>query len=158
MTLYVGNSYTLASGHQCVLMAFGKDSETQAVQAIYRSQEGRYWTFPADTFEQEATVPAAPEPSFTWALGRYKHFKGHHYNIVVRARDARTLTNVLVYQHADTGETWVRPESMFGEEVTWPDGSKGPRFKPRLAELPPDPGDLRSPGSSPGASSRGEPG
>ena len=60
--------------------------------------------------------------------GRYRHFKGNMYMVIGTAKHTETLEEVVVYR-ALYGEhgLWVRPVSMFEEEVER-DGYKGPRF------------------------------
>lgn len=131
MTLYVGQAYPSMSGPACILVAFAKDSESQADVAVYTHQQGCYWVLPAADFEQKVKVPLdAPTPVFSVPLGRFQHFKGHLYDVVCRARDPETLAPLLVYRSPEDGATWVRREAMWSEEVTWPDGLRGPRFRP----------------------------
>jgi len=140
-TLHVGSAYPTAKGQACILMGFGKNSETMAHEAIYRSGgylvlcgEGLYWVLPAEDFEAKVFVPeAAPEPVFAEPMGLYRHSKGTLYHVLTRARCPITLENRLVYRDNE-GHTWVRPETMFAEEVTWPDGTRGRRFKKLDAE------------------------
>ena len=51
-------------------------------------------------------------------LGRYRHFKGNEYNVLYIARHSETLESMVVYQalYGDGG-IWVRPASMWNEEV-----------------------------------------
>ena len=60
--------------------------------------------------------------------GRYRHFKGNMYMVIGTAKHTETLEEVVVYR-ALYGEhgLWVRPVSMFEEEIER-DGYKGPRF------------------------------
>lgn len=46
----------------------------------------------------------------------YKHFKGIIVKIICVAKDSETLEDMVVYNHVDTDEYWVRPLSMFLEE------------------------------------------
>lgn len=59
----------------------------------------------------------------------YRHFKGGIYKILGFAKDSETLEDLVVYQ-ALYGErlTWVRPKSMFFENITR-DGKTFPRFE-----------------------------
>lgn len=62
--------------------------------------------------------------------GIYKHFKGNEYEVIDVAFDSETQEEVVVYR-ALYGERklWVRPLSMFLEEVDKPEiPYKGPRF------------------------------
>ena len=57
--------------------------------------------------------------------GTYKHFKGDFVKVIGLAKHSETLEDMVVYEH---GEVWVRPLSMFTEEVINPEGNKVPRF------------------------------
>lgn len=59
----------------------------------------------------------------------YLHFKGGLYKFMSEAKDSETLEDLIVYKamYGD-GTTWVRPKSMFFEEVEL-NGVKVPRFK-----------------------------
>jgi hypothetical protein len=59
----------------------------------------------------------------------YEHYKGLHYKILGVARHSETLEELIVYQalYGERG-TWVRPLSMFLENVTI-DGKSQPRFR-----------------------------
>jgi hypothetical protein len=60
--------------------------------------------------------------------GRYRHFKGQHYEVLGVARDSETLQELVVYR-ALYGERglWVRPLAMFMSQVER-DGTTMPRF------------------------------
>lgn len=60
--------------------------------------------------------------------GRYRHFKGNDYEVLLVARDVETEEPVVVYQ-ALYGERahWVRTLADFTGHVTR-DGYDGPRF------------------------------
>lgn len=62
-------------------------------------------------------------------LGRYRHFKGNEYEVIGIAKHSETLQDYVVYR-ALYGEygLWVRPASMFEEEVE-KDGKKIKRFE-----------------------------
>lgn len=64
----------------------------------------------------------------TLAPGRYRHFKGGEYEVLLVARDTETGEPVVVYQalYGERGH-WVRPLSAFVEHVRR-DGYDGPRF------------------------------
>ena len=55
------------------------------------------------------------------ALGRYRHFKGNEYEVLAIARHSETQEPMVVYK-ALYGEqaVWVRPASMWTEEVPEP--------------------------------------
>ena len=61
-------------------------------------------------------------------LGRYRHFKGHEYEVLGVARDSESEQEYVVYR-ALYGERalWIRPLGMFTEEIER-DGHKQPRF------------------------------
>ena len=60
--------------------------------------------------------------------GLYKHFKGNTYRVLFTAKNSENLENMVVYQgqYGDK-EIWVRPESMWDEEITR-DGKTFKRF------------------------------
>ena len=50
--------------------------------------------------------------------GKYRHFKGNVYELVCIAKHSETLEDMVVYRSlVDDGRTWVRPLSMWCEEV-----------------------------------------
>ncbi|MDD7165167.1 MAG: DUF1653 domain-containing protein [Clostridia bacterium] len=61
--------------------------------------------------------------------GVYRHFKGNLYELLCIATDSETLEKKVVYRalYGDGG-IWVRPLSMWSEEITLPDGTKTKRF------------------------------
>ncbi|GAA1694890.1 DUF1653 domain-containing protein [Microbacterium sediminicola] len=62
--------------------------------------------------------------------GRYRHFKGAEYEVIGTARHSETEEEFVVYRPCDgEGGMWVRPASMWSEEVDR-DGYRGPRFAP----------------------------
>ena len=64
----------------------------------------------------------------------YRHFKGNVYRVLNIAKHSETLEEMVVYQ-AMYGErgVWVRPKSMFEEEIER-DGKTFRRFSPISAE------------------------
>ncbi len=60
--------------------------------------------------------------------GKYLHFKGGIYEVLMEAKHSETLEEMVVYRHLDTRKVWVRPKKMFLEEVEV-DGRNIPRFK-----------------------------
>lgn len=62
-------------------------------------------------------------------LGLYRHYKGKDYSVLGFARDSETTNMMVLYVplYGDGGY-WVRPLSMFTEEVEV-DGKLTPRFK-----------------------------
>ena len=60
-------------------------------------------------------------------VGIYKHFKGREYQVIGVAKHSETLEELVVYKSLENGELWVRPLSMFTQEVE-ANGQKQPRF------------------------------
>ncbi len=64
-------------------------------------------------------------------LGKYEHYKGHHYRVLFLAKHSETLEDMVVYEamyENDLGKIWVRPLTMFIENVDV-NGTMMPRFK-----------------------------
>ena len=63
--------------------------------------------------------------------GKYRHYKGKHYEVIGSAHHSETLEELVVYKalYQTEGENyWVRPLKMFLEEVEV-DGKKMKRFE-----------------------------
>lgn len=62
-------------------------------------------------------------------IGKYKHFKGHEYEVIGIAKHSETLEEFVVYKalYGDGG-LWIRPVSMF-LEIVERDGKTIPRFE-----------------------------
>lgn len=62
-------------------------------------------------------------------IGKYKHYKGHEYEVVGLAKHSETLEDLVVYKalYGDGG-LWVRPLKMF-EETVMIEGKGVPRFE-----------------------------
>ena len=62
-------------------------------------------------------------------LGTYRHFKGNLYKAIALAKHSETLEDMVVYQalYGDFG-IWVRPLSLWNEEVIDKNGNKVKRF------------------------------
>ena len=61
-------------------------------------------------------------------LGKYRHFKGKEYEALAVAKNSETLEETVVYRALyGEREVWVRPLSMWEEEVEL-DGVKQKRF------------------------------
>ena len=48
----------------------------------------------------------------------YRHYKGNVYKILALAKHSETCEDMIVYQNVEKGDIWVRPKSMWNEEVT----------------------------------------
>ena len=62
-----------------------------------------------------------PAPGSVW-----RHYKGHTYMVVGVARHSESLEWLVVYRRQDNSELWVRPLSMWSEQVK----ADVPRFTP----------------------------
>ena len=51
--------------------------------------------------------------------GRYRHFKGNEYEVLFVATHSESLEPMVVYKalYGDTEKIWVRPASMWNEDV-----------------------------------------
>lgn len=64
-------------------------------------------------------------------LGKYKHYKGKYYEVLDTAKHSETLEDYVYHKclyENKLGKTWIRPLSMFTENVTLGDGQIVPRF------------------------------
>lgn len=62
--------------------------------------------------------------------GIYKHYKGDLYDVLGVAHHTETLEEVVIYRSLyGKFEYWVRPVSMFCENVEHPNHEVGPRFR-----------------------------
>ncbi len=62
-------------------------------------------------------------------LGKYRHFKGNEYEVLAIANHSETLEKMVVYKALyGEQEIWVRPLSMWDEEITR-DGKTFKRFE-----------------------------
>ncbi|MCM1053236.1 MAG: DUF1653 domain-containing protein [Ruminococcus sp.] len=43
----------------------------------------------------------------------FRHFKGQLVKVLLLAKDSETEEKVVVYEHLDSNEIWVRKEEMF---------------------------------------------
>lgn len=77
-----------------------------------------------------ADLPPLPDVP----VGRYRHYKGHLYELIGAVRHSETLEVMALYRplYGD-GALWVRPYAMFFETVLI-DGVEQPRFA-RLGPL-----------------------
>ena len=61
--------------------------------------------------------------------GIYRHYKGQLYQVFNVATHSETEEKMVVYQCLyGNYDLWVRPLSMFVEDITLADGTKQPRF------------------------------
>ena len=61
-------------------------------------------------------------------IGKYQHYKGNFYQVEGIARHSETEEKMVVYRPLyGEGELWVRPLSMFNEQVEI-EGKSQPRF------------------------------
>ncbi len=62
--------------------------------------------------------------------GRYRHYKGHEYEVLGVARHSETEEEYVVYRalYGDRG-LWIRPKAM-SEELVVIEGMNVPRFEP----------------------------
>lgn len=60
----------------------------------------------------------------------YRHFKGTLHQVLNVALDSETKERMVVYNHKEDGEVWVRPEKMFLEEIPErPDNITGTKYR-----------------------------
>jgi hypothetical protein len=60
--------------------------------------------------------------------GRYRHFKGNEYEVLYLATHSETMEPMVVYRALyGEGGVWVRPASMWSEEIIR-DGKRIRRF------------------------------
>lgn len=61
----------------------------------------------------------------------YRHYKGNSYEYIGECLHSETLEEMVIYKALyGEGKTWVRPKSMFFENVILADGQTVPRFAP----------------------------
>ena len=62
-------------------------------------------------------------------IGKYRHFKGNEYEVLIVAKHSETLEEMVVYRalYGDGG-VWVRPAAMWEEEIER-DGKRFKRFE-----------------------------
>lgn len=61
--------------------------------------------------------------------GKYRHYKGNNYQVIGIATHSEDESKLVVYRPLyGEGALWVRPLSMFLEEVNV-DGKQRPRFQ-----------------------------
>lgn len=47
----------------------------------------------------------------------YRHFKGTYHQVLNVALDSETQERMVVYNHKEDGQVWVRPEKDFLEKI-----------------------------------------
>lgn len=78
----------------------------------------------ADSVKQEFSSQEQTEIK----IGKYRHFKGKDYAVLHIATHSETLEKYVVYRQLyGEGSVWIRPLTMFTEEVE-KDGKRVPRF------------------------------
>lgn len=60
--------------------------------------------------------------------GRYLHFKGNTYQVICIAKHSETEDLMVVYKSEKDQSIWVRPASMFTDQVEVA-GTLKPRFQ-----------------------------
>ena len=63
---------------------------------------------------------------------KYKHFKGHIYEVLAIAKDSEDLSLKVVYKNVETEEVWVRPIDEFLSKVDknkYPEVNQENRFE-----------------------------
>lgn len=62
--------------------------------------------------------------------GRYRHYKGKDYEVLDIVRHSETLEELVLYRQLyGEGSLWVRPKTMFFEQIEV-EGRKMLRFEP----------------------------
>lgn len=81
---------------------------------------------------QKPDGPAELKPLPEISVGRWRHYKGNFYWVLVVARHSETLEPLVVYRpitvNESTEEFWVRPFSMWHESVDVGNSAQVPRF------------------------------
>ncbi|WP_026970729.1 DUF1653 domain-containing protein [Aliagarivorans marinus] len=61
--------------------------------------------------------------------GRYRHYKGNEYQVIDTVIHSETEELMVLYRPLyGEGKLWVRPLTMFVEDVTLESGERVPRF------------------------------
>lgn len=75
------------------------------------------------------TTPPLSDKARTLQRGRYRHYKGAEYEVLGVALHSETLEELVTYRALKNKEQlWVRPLSMFTEEIPTGSGAGTPRF------------------------------
>ncbi|MDD6879171.1 MAG: DUF1653 domain-containing protein [bacterium] len=48
---------------------------------------------------------------------RYRHFKGHIYEVIGIAKHSETLEELVIYKNIKTNDIWARPINMFNSLI-----------------------------------------
>lgn len=132
---------TVPKNHSMILVDADTHISTPVTEHLTESHAA---PAPEPALEQpvvcEAAEPVQTAPTGTPSLGvpegrtlviggRYRHFKGGEYVVLGTARDHQTFEEMVIYmQTYDKPRTWVRPLSMFLEDVD-DHGNRKPRFE-----------------------------
>jgi hypothetical protein len=75
-------------------------------------------------------IPVDIPPAVDIAPGIYRHYKGKRYEVLGTARHSETFDVLVVYRalyENDLSQLWVRPVTLFTDEVEW-EGKRVQRF------------------------------
>jgi len=78
-----------------------------------------------------------PQPELFISPQRYRHYKGGLYEVIDMALHSETLETLVVYRNLQTGLLWVRPATMFLEDVVI-EGKTLRRFTPMQTDTATD--------------------
>ncbi len=73
-------------------------------------------------------LPPLSEQAEKLQPGIYEHYKGIQVRVLGVARHSETLEEMVMYQHLEDGNFWVRPVVMFYDDVEY-NGERKPRFR-----------------------------
>ncbi len=77
----------------------------------------------AHSYIIQSMLEETPKP------GKYRHYKGNHYEVIGLARHSETEEKLVVYRPLyGAGDLWVRPLEMFLEQLEV-DGKRVDRFE-----------------------------
>lgn len=75
------------------------------------------------------SIPSLSKNANSIKTGLYQHYKGNRYQLLGIGRHSETLEEFAIYQAVDGNkELWVRPLSMFCENVKIGENFEVPRF------------------------------
>ncbi|MEF2784084.1 MAG: DUF1653 domain-containing protein [Clostridium sp.] len=119
----IGNNldFIIPAKQACILQKTEQDSHEEIDTADTTKENA---SFHEEQESNNAFTVEIPEIK----MGKYRHFKGKDYSVLYVATHSETLEKYVVYRQLyGEGGVWVRPLSMFTEEVEV-DGKKVPRF------------------------------